>query len=197
MKKIIAATIGSCVHVAGTMNFLSLAEKEGYETKFLGAAVDIDSLIEAVKAEKPDYVGVSYRLTPEPLRELLKELKEKIHHAGLEGIRWLFGGTQPTAMVAQESGVFFKVFDGHEDVDEILGFLRGKVLLKAEDYPRDVISRIKSKYPYPILRHHLGLPSLEATLEAVRRVAESKVFHYILKAFFLEALVCDHAISGL
>ncbi len=179
MKKIIAATIGSCVHVAGTMNFLSLAEKEGYETKFLGAAVDIDSLIEAVKAEKPDYVGVSYRLTPEPLRELLKELKEKIHHAGLEGIRWLFGGTQPTAMVAQESGVFFKVFDGHEDVDEILGFLRGKVLLKAEDYPRDVISRIKSKYPYPILRHHLGLPSLEATLEAVRRVAESKVLDVI------------------
>jgi len=33
MKKIIAASIGKCVHVAGIINFLSLAEKEGYETQ--------------------------------------------------------------------------------------------------------------------------------------------------------------------
>lgn len=121
MRKIIAATIGNCVHVAGTINFLSLAEKEGYNTRFLGAAVDIDRLMEAVKAEKPDYVGVSYRLTPEPLRELLKELGEKIHQADLKDIKWLFGGTQPTAAVARESGIFYKVFDGNEDVDEVLG----------------------------------------------------------------------------
>ena len=179
MRKIIAATIGNCVHVAGTINFLSLAEKEGYNTRFLGAAVDIDRLMEAVKAEKPDYVGVSYRLTPEPLRELLKELGEKIHQADLKDIKWLFGGTQPTAAVARESGIFYKVFDGNEDVDEVLGFLRGRVLLKAEDYPADLISRINSKYPYPILRHHLGLPSVEETIKAAEKVAESKVLDVI------------------
>ena len=43
-------------------------------------------------------------------------------------------------------GISYKVFDGNEDVDEVLGFLRGRVLLKAEDYPADLISRINSKY---------------------------------------------------
>ena len=61
MKKIIAASIGKCVHVAGIINFLSLAEKEGYETQFLGAAMSIDKLIDAIKEEKPDFVGISYR----------------------------------------------------------------------------------------------------------------------------------------
>jgi len=78
MKKIIAASIGKCVHVAGIMNFLSLAEHEGYITRFIGAAIPVDKLLEAVKEEKPDFVGVSYRLTAEPLKKVLVELKEKI-----------------------------------------------------------------------------------------------------------------------
>jgi methylmalonyl-CoA mutase cobalamin-binding subunit len=179
MKKIIAATIANCVHVAGIMNFLSLAEREGYETKFLGAAVAIDELIEAVKAEKPDYVGVSYRLTPEPLKEVLKELAEKIEAEGLRDVGWIFGGTEPTAKVAQESGIFCRVFSGTEDVDETIGFLKGRKLTEAEYYPRDLISRIRSKYPYPILRHHLGLPSLDETIESIKKIAESKVLDVI------------------
>ena len=65
MKKIIAASIGKCVHVAGIMNFLSLAEHEGYITRFIGAAIPVDKLLEAVKEEKPDFVGVSYHTTLE------------------------------------------------------------------------------------------------------------------------------------
>ena len=34
MSKILAASIGSCVHVAGTINFLTIAEKLGYESYF-------------------------------------------------------------------------------------------------------------------------------------------------------------------
>ncbi|MDN5301490.1 MAG: hypothetical protein PWQ60_1004 [Thermoanaerobacteraceae bacterium] len=179
MKKIIAATIGNCVHVAGIMNFLSLAEKEGYETIFLGAAVPIDELISAVKSEKPEYVGVSYRLTPGPLREVLKELGQKIKNEGLNGIKWIFGGTEPTAEVAEESGLFYKVFNGLEDVDDVIGFLKGRRLSEAEYYARDLVSRIKSKYPYPILRHHLGLPTLEETVASVEKIAESKVLDVI------------------
>lgn len=126
MAKILGATIGNCVHVAGVMNFLSLAEKEGYEVEFLGAAVKVDELIAAVRAKKPDYVGVSYRLTPEPLREVLKELKEKIEAYGLDReIKWIFGGNEPTARVAEESGIFTKVFNGLEDIDDVIGFLKG------------------------------------------------------------------------
>lgn len=179
MKKVIAASIGNCVHVAGIMNFLYLAEHEGYATRFLGAAVSIDKLLEAVKEEKPDYVGVSYRLTPEPLKKVLVELKEKIAKLGLKDIKWIFGGTEPTAEVAKESGIFSFIFDGTQDPDEVIGFLKGKTFTKSDDYPQDLISRIWSKYPYPVLRHHIGLPTLEETIAAIEEVAESKVLDVI------------------
>jgi len=179
MKKMIAASIGNCVHVAGIMSFLMLAEKEGYDTRFLGAAVSIDELLSAVKSEEPEYVGVSYRLTAEPLREILKELGEKIKQEKLQGLKWVFGGTEPTAKVAEESGLFHRVFDGTEDVDDVIGFLKGRRLSEAEFYARDLISRIRSKYPYPILRHHLGLPTLEDTVASIERIAESKVLDVI------------------
>jgi len=179
MKKIIAASIGSCVHVAGIMNFLALAEYEGYATQFLGAAVSIDKLLEAVVREKPDYVGLSYRLTPEPLQKILEELREKIDSLNINNVKWIFGGTEPTAQVAKESGIFSFTFDGTEDPDEVIGFLKGKSFTKADDYPQDLISRIWSKYPYPVLRHHIGLPSIEATVRAIEKVAESKVLDVI------------------
>lgn len=179
MKKVIAASIGNCVHVAGIMNFLYLAEHEGYATRFLGAAVSIDKLLEAVKEEKPDYVGVSYRLTPEPLKKVLVELKEKIAKLGLKDIKWIFGGTEPTAEVAKESGIFSFIFDGTQDPDEVIGFLKGKTFTKSDDYPQDLSSRIWSKYPYPVLRHHIGLPTLEETIAAIEEVAESKVLDVI------------------
>lgn len=203
MKKIIAATIGNCVHVAGIMNFLSLAEKEGYDTRFLGAAISIDELLSAVKAEKPEYVGVSYRLTPEPLKEVLKELGEKIKEENLKGFKWIFGGTEPTARVAEESGLFYKVFGGMEDVDDVIGFLKGRKLSEAEYYARDLISRIKSKYPYPILRHHLGLPTVAETVASIEKIAESKVLDVISVApdqnaqeHFFEQDKMDHRLDG-
>jgi len=179
MKKILACTIGNCVHVAGTMNFLTLAENEGYETEFLGIGISVDDLIENVKIKKPDIVGLSYRLTPEPLVAILKELREKIEKENLKGITWLFGGTEPTSQVAYESNIFDKIFYGCEDLDEVIGYLKGKDYSKDEEYPRDLISRINSKYPYPILRHHLGLPSLEDTVRAIEKIAESKVLDVI------------------
>lgn len=179
MRKFVAGSIGSCVHVAGIMNFLSLAEREGYDTKFLGAAITIDELIAQVREEKPAFAGVSYRLTAEPLKQILPELREKIAASGLQDVKWIFGGTELTAAVARESGIFHRIFDGMEDVDEVLGFLRGRRLTQVESYPKDLVPRIKSKYPYPVLRHHLGLPSLETTLESIRRIAEAKVLDIV------------------
>lgn len=203
MKKVIAASIGNCVHVAGIMNFLSLAEREGYSTHFLGAAISIDELIKAVKEEKPDYVGVSYRLTPEPLEKILAELKEKISLEHLEDVKWIFGGTEPTAKVAEESGIFTFIFNGTEDPDEVIGFLKGVTFAKSDDYPQDLVSRILSKYPYPILRHHIGLPSLEETIDAIKKIAESKVLDVISIApdqnaqeHFFEQEKMDHRLDG-
>lgn len=203
MKKILACTIGNCVHVAGTMNFLTLAENEGYETEFLGIGVSVDDLIRNIKIKKPDIVGLSYRLTPEPLKAILGELKEKIEKENLEGITWLFGGTEPTGKVAYESNIFDKIFYGYEDLDEVIGFLKGKDYTQDEEYPRDLISRINSKYPYPILRHHLGLPSLEDTVKAIEKIAESKVLDVISIApdqnaqeYFFRQEMMDNRLDG-
>ena len=203
MKKILACTIGNCVHVAGTMNFLTLAENEGYETEFLGIGISVDELIRNIKIRKPDIVGLSYRLTPESLKAILGELKEKIEKENLEGITWLFGGTEPTGKVAYESNIFDKIFYGYEDLDEVIGFLKGKDYTQDEEYPRDLISRINSKYPYPILRHHLGLPSLEDTVKAIEKIAESKVLDVISIApdqnaqeYFFRQEMMDNRLDG-
>ena len=49
MKKILGACIGSCVHIAGILNFLNLAQSHGYNTRFSGSAVGIDKLKEEVE----------------------------------------------------------------------------------------------------------------------------------------------------
>lgn len=203
MKKILACTIGNCVHVAGTMNFLSLAEKEGYNPEFLGIGISIDELIKNINIKKPDIVALSYRLTAEPLIEILKELKIIIQEEKLQGITWLFGGTEPTGKAAEESGIFTRIFYGHEDLDEVIGYLKGKEYCEDENYPRDLVSRINSKYPYPILRHHLGLPTIEETVEAIKKVAESKVLDVISIApdqnaqeFFFDQKKIDKRLDG-
>ena len=47
-KKIIGAALGNCVHVAGVLHFLHLAEDEGYETVFLGPAVSPEAILKCV-----------------------------------------------------------------------------------------------------------------------------------------------------
>lgn len=203
MKKIIAGTLGNCVHVAGIMNYLNLAENEKYETEFIGIGKTVDELIELINEKKPDIVALSYRLTPEPLNKILEELKEKIEKHNLKNLTYIFGGTEPTVEVAKKWGIFEKAFDGSEDIDEVIAYLKGKDYSLEESYPKDLISRIKSKYPYPILRHHLGLPTIEETVEAIEKVAEAKVIDIISVApdqnaqeFFFDQENMDERLNG-
>ncbi len=148
-------------------------------------------------------MGLSYRLTPEPLAKILEELSSKIKKENLGNITWMFGGTEPTAKVAEEFNIFNKIFYGYEDIDEVIAYLKGKEYKDSEEYPRDLISRIKSKYPYPILRHHLGLPTIEATVESIKKIAESKVLDVISIApdqnaqeYFFEQDKMDKRLDG-
>src|SRR5579884_3861839 len=94
-KCIVGAAIGDCVHVAGVVNFLNLAEQLGYRTVCLGPAVSVETLLERVVALDPALVAVGYRLTPENCRNLLRDLAAQVAARG-EGRRaWLFGGTEP------------------------------------------------------------------------------------------------------
>lgn len=179
-KIVMGAALGNCVHVGGIVHFLQLAEDEGYETAFLGPAVPVESVVEYIEKHQPDIVGVGYRLTPENGEALLKRLIGLIQEKGLEKRKWVFGGTKPVAEVARKFEFFDFISDGTDDIDDSVMFLRGKTANRPEDnYPDNLVERVDSKYPYPLLRHHYGRPSLEETIEGIGKIAEAKVMDVI------------------
>ena len=180
MPKVLAGSLGNCVHVAGVVNFLALAERAGYDTEFLGAAVPVEEFVEAIRAHDPDLVGVSYRLTPEVAERLLADLKRRLEEAGLADRRFAFAGTPPVCATAEKLGWFERCFTGLESPEETWAYLRGE---KSSDEPEDFgttqLARLEKKKPYPLLRHHFGLPSLEETIGGVWQIAESRVVDVI------------------
>jgi len=179
--KVIGASIGNCVHVAGAAHFLNLAEDEGYEAVFLGPAVSVDELIDNIETHKPVIVGLGYRLTPENGVVVAHELIEKSAKLSHKPT-WIFGGTAPVAEKMRELNFFDVIFDGTDDIDDSITFLRtGKLPEKsgAELFAGDLVGRLAQKNPYPLLRHHFGLPSYDETLAGVKEIAESRVLDVI------------------
>ncbi len=178
-KLVMAASIGNCVHVAGAVHFLNLAEDEGYDTLFLGPAVPIPELITQIKLHRPYMVSLGYRLTPENVVPLIRQLKELSRSLPVQP-RWVFGGTRPVAELVKQENFFEKIFDGSDDLDDTISFLRNEHT-GGEDVipPDDLIPRIKAKAPYPLLRHHFGLPSFADTEAGIRQIAQSRVLDVI------------------
>jgi len=180
-KTIVAAALGECVHVAGINNFLRLADQAGWKTVFLGPAVSIEKVLEAARREKADLIGISYRLTPETGERLLGDFAEAADDLHSKGMRFVFGGTPPMAEKARKLGFFEQVFEGGEADDLVLAYLKGEAQsIGAEiDYPTNTMDRLRWKSPYPLLRHHFGLPTMEATLAGIEKIADSKVLDVI------------------
>ncbi|MBE0669599.1 MAG: cobalamin B12-binding domain-containing protein [Anaerolineales bacterium] len=181
MKTVIAAALGECVHVAGISNFLRLAETAGWRTIFLGPAVSIEKVLEAARTEKADLVGISYRLTPETGERLLGQFAEDASELHENGVKFVFGGTPPVAERASKIGFFEKIFDGSESPEQVLAYLKGQPAqnLTASDFPQLVTERITWRAPYPILRHHFGLPTMEASIEGIQKIAEAQALDLI------------------
>ncbi len=181
MKTVVAGALGECVHVAGVMNFLNLAELAGWRTVFLGPAVPLEEFLRAAREEHADLVGASYRLTPETGERLLGEFAEAADDLRAQGVRFVFGGTPPVTERARKLGFFERAFDGSEAPEEVLAFLRGESADRDNPayYPQTALERITWKAPYPLLRHHFGLPTMEATLEGIAQIAEARVLDVI------------------
>ena len=126
-KTVVAAALGECVHVAGVMNFLRLAEAAGWRTVFLGPAVSIEAVLKTAREEKAALVGVSYRLTPETGERLLGEFAEAADELRASGVRFAFGGTPPVAEKARHLAFFERVFDGSEPPEDVLAYLKGQI----------------------------------------------------------------------
>jgi len=186
MKTVIAGALGECVHVAGVSKFLRLAKQAGWNTVFLGPAVPPQEMLDTVRQVQAEangdqiLVGVSYRLTPETGERLLGQFAEEASELHESGVQFVFGGTPPVVERAEKIGFFERSFDGTEPVEEVLAYLKGQTEeMTAGDFPQTTVERIRWKSPYPILRHHFGLPSMEATLEGIRQISDAKVLDVI------------------
>ena len=180
-KTVVAAALGECVHVAGVMNFLRLAESAGWETVFLGPAVSISDVLTAARTNKADLVGVSYRLTPETAERLLGDFAEAADDLYSSGTRFAFAGTPPVAQKAHQLGFFERIFDGSEKTEEVLAYLKGQTspIFQEAHYPQTMVSRLQWKSPFPLLRHHFGLPSMRSTLEGIEQIAAARALDVI------------------
>lgn len=174
--KVLGASLENDVHTGGIVNFLHLAEESGYVAKFLGPAIPVHRVIRAIKEEDPDLVAISYRLTPENARKVLEGFKAAVEREGLRGRRFVFGGTPPCAREAEAVGLFDAVFDGIQPAQEIAAWLRGEAATLGEGaYAHTLLERIEQRYPWPLLRHHFGMPSVEDTIRGAREIAEARV----------------------
>ncbi|MGC9522309.1 MAG: cobalamin-dependent protein [Anaerolineae bacterium] len=181
--RILAGALADCVHVAGVHHFLALAERLGHEVRFTGPATDAETWADMAQAFQPDVIGVSYRLTPETARQALQDFWGVMQAAGLDDRTFVFGGTPPVAKVAREMGIFEAIFDGSEPTSAVIRYLRGGSDAEGGEGvpPQTAIERIRWKAPYPILRHHFGLPTrtIEPTVEGIARIAEAEVLDVI------------------
>jgi hypothetical protein len=187
-KTVIAGALGECVHVAGVSNFLRLAETAVWHTIFLGPATPIETFLDIARREQTNkrpgdslLVGVSYRLTPETGERLLGQFAEEAAELHESGVRFAFGGTPPVAERVQLLGFFEKIFDGTESPEQVLAYLKGQKIkdLTEADFPQHAIDRIEWRQPYPILRHHFGLPTMQDTIDGIQKIAEAQALDLI------------------
>ncbi len=203
--KILGASIGSCVHNVGLLNFLKMAEQNGYEVIYAGAAVTIEKLVEHIKEHDPEVVAMSYRLGAESLKNLLFQLENLLKEHKLTAKTYIFGGTIETAQQAKEFSFIKKVFDGTEEIDEVVMFLRGKAREEKDlqRFPQTLRERVDFKAPFPLIRHHIGLQTLEETIEEIKKLADSELLDIISIApdqncqqFFFEPERMDRSQDG-
>src|SRR5215207_7310759 len=119
-------------------------------------------MIAAAQREGAEMVGVSYRLTPETGERLLGDFAEAASELHEKGVRFAFGGTPPVVERARMMEFFERAFDGSEPPEAILAYLKGRQAETSEEaeFPPSTVERIEWKSPYPILRHHFGLPNM-------------------------------------
>jgi len=78
-------------------------------------------------------------------------------------------------------GFFEKVFEGGEAPEITLAYLKGQEAGRqsGDVPPQTTVERIHWKSPFPLLRHHFGLPSFDATLQGITQIADAQVLDVI------------------
>ncbi len=102
-KRVLAGSIGDCVHSLGVETFAEWMEDrgDGYVAVKLGPAVPIADIINKIRESRPAVVAVSTRLGDLHVDKLVGEFVELAYKYGIDpktsGIRYSFGGLRPAA----------------------------------------------------------------------------------------------------
>ena len=102
-RRVLAGSIGECVHSLGVETFSEWMEDQdlGYVAVKLGPAVPIDDLVNKIREARPEVVAISYRLGDLHLDKILSEFIEKTYEYGIDpqstSIRYCFGGLRTAA----------------------------------------------------------------------------------------------------
>ncbi|MFW9830487.1 MAG: methionine synthase [Candidatus Thorarchaeota archaeon] len=212
-KLILGACLGNCVHVAGTLNFLQLAKVKGYSTKFLGPSTPISTILDEVEKTGTPIIGLSYRLTPAAAYRLVQKLKKEVHNRGLTNRIWIFGGTTPVTEKVREVGFFDFYFDGNSTDEDVLKFLaadcnpqkleQGMQSKGPGTHATTLLGRMAERKPWPVIRHHFGVPSLEETIQGIAKIADAKCLDIIsigpdqnAQQFFFRPAEMNNVVEG-
>jgi len=123
--KFAIATVKGDIHDIGKNIVAILLRGAGYEVQDLGIDVTIEKIVETVREEKPDYLGLSALLTTTMVNmgEIIEALKEN----GLrDKVKILIGGAAVSAEYAREIGADAYCVDGFNAVKVLDAFHEAK-----------------------------------------------------------------------
>ncbi len=196
----LAANIGDCPHTEGLYKASRIAGMGGIESFVCQANSSREDIIQKVKEFEPDYIGFSYRLSPQKgideLRQMLNLLyfhglldkpngeKRKIAYAGLpETINILVNNPKDFPV---EVYPIVQVRDPHQQIENVFNFfsfghtIRKKILSELNDElnpPRiEMLDQLADEVMYNDnyqLTPPLPIPSDKARVNYIQRMSES------------------------
>lgn len=116
--KFAIVTVKGDIHDIGKNIVAILLKGAGYEVEDLGIDVPTEKIVEYVKNEKPNYLGLSALLTTTML--VMGEVIEGLKSAGVrDAVKVLIGGAAVSEEFAQQIGADFYCVDGFDAVRKL------------------------------------------------------------------------------
>ena len=123
--KFAIATVQGDIHDIGKNIVAILLRGAGYEVNDLGSDVPTEKIVEVVRLEKPDYLGLSALLTTTMV--VMGEVIEALKENGLrDKVKVLIGGAAVSDEYAQEIGADAYCVDGFEAIRVLDAFQEAK-----------------------------------------------------------------------
>ena len=123
--KFAIATVKGDIHDIGKNIVAILLKGAGYEVNDLGSDVPTEKIVEIVREEKPDYLGLSALLTTTMV--VMGEIIEALKENGLrDKVKVLIGGAAVSDEYAQEIGADAYCVDGFHAIKVLDAFQEAK-----------------------------------------------------------------------